>query len=236
MSNTDQNKDLSWRNRLDMLDSIPGEVMPVSIAWEKLHGRLREKKESKRSYWYWAAAVFFISLISGLVLMNAGNKKQGAFVQQNIKERSPLINNVTTGLPSKIAGPETNAEKENINNITAVNKSRESKTDSNEMATNNKPTHSSPQIIITTDPAITIVNSFPVIDSTSIVVVPKKKLRVVHLNEIYDTGKTNIAETDNTNNGFRRFIRHYNKDVSVGNPAPSNPREHILIKNLNAQN
>src|SRR5262244_4018272 len=65
MSNENPSNTPHWRDKLDDLDHLPGSTFSRDAAWDKLHGRLRGNKKSKKIVWYWiAAACFLFGLVS----------------------------------------------------------------------------------------------------------------------------------------------------------------------------
>lgn len=51
------NEFFHWKNKLDELDRLPGELLnDKTVSWNKLHNRLREKPRNNKIMWYWVAA------------------------------------------------------------------------------------------------------------------------------------------------------------------------------------
>ena len=65
MSNENPNNTSPWRNKLDELEHSPGSAFNRDAAWDKLYGRLRGNKKSKKISWYWIAAA---CLLFGLMI------------------------------------------------------------------------------------------------------------------------------------------------------------------------
>ena len=65
MSNENPNNTPQWRSKLDELEHFPGAAFNSDGAWDKLYGRLRGKKKSKKILWYWIAAA---CLLFGLAI------------------------------------------------------------------------------------------------------------------------------------------------------------------------
>jgi len=234
MSNKDQNSNHSWQQRLDELDSIPGEPMQdKKPVWEKLQVRLETRPARRKKFFYWAAAAAII-LISLIPWIGSDEQADGIKqAQQNDSKNNPgsltnkQQNNTTvestaatiTIQPKKIitATPAT----KKIKIIPVVEKGNQTVFEN----PNEKPTAQ-----------ISIISSVPVVDTVkNIAVVAKKKLPVVHINELGNGNRltTNNSALDN----FKRFIRPSNKDVSIETPANSRFNgDHIIIKNVNPQN
>ena len=65
MSNENPNNTPQWRNKLDELEHLPGSAFNSDAAWDKLYGRLRGNRKSKKISWYWIAAA---CLLFGLMI------------------------------------------------------------------------------------------------------------------------------------------------------------------------
>ena len=91
-----QNDFLGWRNKLDALDSLPGEAfVEKKEAWEKLQARMQKKPRSSKAIWYWAAAAAILLVMMLPVLMNSNkeNETQGisAATEQPKKLSTPVL-------------------------------------------------------------------------------------------------------------------------------------------------
>ena len=188
MSDEKPNKDFHWRNKLEELDSFPGETFNKEAAWEKLHGRIQEESRKKNTVWYWAAAACVtLAVLSPWFF---ANEKENELVKGNSVQKqtqSPSSHLVTksnndsaaamTSLPNEKKLPAFSVEKSNkINShvnhkITPVERVA-GKTGREEYMvqkiTNNA--------VVPVSTAINIVAILP----------EKKKLRVVHINELGD--------------------------------------------------
>ncbi|MEO6316162.1 MAG: hypothetical protein ABIU63_09450 [Chitinophagaceae bacterium] len=92
MANEKQTDGLHWVNKLDQLDSLPGASMPdKNSSWERLHGRLHEKRRRKNHGWYWAAACFL--LLSAWPLL-VKIKKQPVSLQNLVEQRQVPIQSI----------------------------------------------------------------------------------------------------------------------------------------------
>lgn len=60
MLNESQNNLSYWKNKLETLDSLQEETFDKAAAWEKLDERLNEKHPGKKAAWYWAAAACLV--------------------------------------------------------------------------------------------------------------------------------------------------------------------------------
>ncbi len=71
---------LNWKNKLDDVDGLSGEILPdKNAAWKKLHHRLQPKRSRINALWYWAAAASILLAI--IISILPQNKKQDEFVK-----------------------------------------------------------------------------------------------------------------------------------------------------------
>ena len=81
MTNEKPNNNINWKNKLEELESSAGEVFNKEASWEKLYPRLHAKPNNKKIIWYWAAAAcLLIAILSPWFL---SNKKENDFVKNN---------------------------------------------------------------------------------------------------------------------------------------------------------
>ncbi|HYM94972.1 MAG TPA: hypothetical protein VET23_12580 [Chitinophagaceae bacterium] len=187
MSDKIPDKNIHWRNKLDNLEQLPGEMFNKELAWDKLHYRMQGNKGDKKIWWHWmaAACLLFALLIIGL----------------NYPKNNPQIsNNETTITASKRTGNSvsTNVEKiggQNIktglrtyaNAVTVINKSHQTNRTVIPAETINK-TSSNDTVSIrmnveTGNIILQTINTTPM---TAMTFPAKKKLKVVHINELGD--------------------------------------------------
>lgn len=186
MPNENPNNDFHWKSKLEDLESLPGEKFNKDAAWDKLHMRMQGKRCNKKAVWYWAAAACLLfailtpwflsknnentlvknnqeqqkiqSLPSGLVPTN--REDSIAFIQTIPAENNSPVNFVEN--PKKIFIPASHKAlaAENV----AIKKDKED----------------------FLEPVIIKEAAAPVDTQISIVIIvpEKKKLRVVHINEL----------------------------------------------------
>ncbi len=183
MLNEDLNN-LHWKNKLEDADGLSAETLSDKNAtWEKLHNRLRENSKPKKVVWYWAAAAcLLMAVVIPLMLVH---KNENTVVKNNIqknkrskselKQAKPLKNGATAAI-STGTGEKKRTIKikiKNYNNTIADTNKEPSETNNNNQITANK-----------------IILSVPSTDSivvtTAGIMHAKKKLKVVHINEIGD--------------------------------------------------
>jgi hypothetical protein len=186
MSNENPNNTPQWRQKLDELEHLPGSAFNRDAAWGKLYGRLRGNRKSKKIYWYWIAAA---CLLFGLMITLLNYHKGPA--QSTNKE-------TVMKQPGKIKNPVLKVEE--------VNKSENGNSaeliKDKIVATANKPIQRNRRIVNTEfltkvhpdDVAISYPEKEPLakplqiinINPTAAVRPQKKKLNVVHINELGD--------------------------------------------------
>ena len=184
MSTEDPNKNFHWLNKLERLEYLPGETFNKDSAWNRLHGRLRGKRNNKKNLWYgMAAACLLLALMISFMNNNKGDQKSSSS-QANLKQ--PKTTNVSNPIADK------NKRTENINTdlpvkekiVTVSKRSGQIKHsmiyDEADSKVRLNDIHSQ------TGPAI---KTIPILDTNStisIVLPAKKKLKVVHINELGD--------------------------------------------------
>jgi predicted ThiF/HesA family dinucleotide-utilizing enzyme len=215
----------TWRTLLDDPEHFAGEtIRDKNVAWEKLYSRLHEKSRGKFVGWYWAAASILILITSGLLLVvNTGTRqgiaakgrssvrKQAAIVTQKKEDVQPKENNYAQLKPRQ-------------KNHLIVEERRKIRADALQPVNNHL-------ILDSVNQQMTeLIGSRPVaidtIKTIATAAAPKKKLRVVHINE---TGQP--AEEPMVNNRFSdthvfgfKILIHDNYD-----PINNNFSNNILI-------
>ncbi len=235
MSNENLND--HWINKLEDVSRLSGETfIDKNAAWEKLHSRLLQKPQRINALWFWAAAACF--LLALIIPANTFNKKQEGLVQ-NV----PL-----QILPKKITATEILILKENA--VAKISTSLIEKKEIPEpsIKSNNKKAHANDlmkieQILsatISDQPDIQkklptlnppIINT-PV-ETTFTLATVKKKLEVVHINELSDPGEeaSNIARYYERRSFKLKLI---NKEVYTSSALPVKYTGFNILKLKNA--
>ncbi len=190
MINEKPNNNSDWINKLGNLEGLAGEKFDKEVSWEKLHSRLQSNPKSKRIVWYWmaAACLFFAFFISFFV----SNKEEVDSVKNNLAKKKinslspqdiPRINRDTSSIIYSLSIK----NKTTANSIKERNKIIRHKTLSTQIIQDKKEEIAIKEInikaVIPVDTAINIVANLP----------GKKKLKVVHINELGDP----VAESPN---------------------------------------
>jgi hypothetical protein len=185
MINEEQNKGFHWKNKLDELENVPGKSFNKEASWNKLHSRLSGNVGKKKVVWYWAAAsiLFFVIIFPFLVSRTTVEPKV-------VKIKKPAINHNEI-----ILKPATDDKNNIVRNDVSVSPEKE-----RGIALMNQKTHLTIVNAVTKKIGIsesggndltaqTILNSLQPIDTFSNIAIhlpQKKKLQVVHINELGD--------------------------------------------------
>lgn len=203
-------KQTDIKEKLEAMECLPGEAFEKDAAWEKLHRRLQVKPRSKRVIWYWAAAACLLPLL--VLLWITINKKEPALakvtkqqhtttpviqlplVQKEIMS-SPLMVSTIKNKPLKNIAPEVHKIPANKNNNIKTDKPPAANTTVEtipDIATNIAP------------PTATDTN----ISMATIAALPiaKKKLRVVHINELDASPEPSLTIKSNHRQSDFKFL------------------------------
>ncbi len=170
-----------WKQKLDGLTGLPGEAAPdCNAAWEKLRDRLQVKPHRNKAVWYWAAAVLLLACIIPLLMPG---KKDINLVQRIPEPQNKIVPPVQIPVPARetVVAP-VQAEKRKVHiytpkvrSGTALQTVKHDET-VKALAANG---------IVKETPAPVNTGTIPDTISDMATVVPvKKKLTVVHINEL----------------------------------------------------
>jgi len=233
MINEKANSNSDWKNKLDELESLAAEKFNKEASWEKLHALLESKSKNKKIIWYWlAAACLFFALFISFFLSN--NKKtvlaKNNFVEKKINSSSaqhvPMINKNTSSVISSLSTKNKIAV-HSIKDIDKINTSINHKIIRTEIVQNKKEENIMREFdnnaVIPVDTAISIVANLP----------QKKKLKVVHINELGDpvSESPNVARSSEHHSFEFKLI---NQEVYTGSPDNSHMAGFNIFKTKNA--
>lgn len=240
MSNENPNNTSGWRNKLNELEHLPGSAFNTDAAWDKLHGRLQGNKKNKKTAWYWIAAA---CLLVGLMITIL-----------NYQKSIPWSTNKETTMDQskKTNKPVLKVEKNDKNkNEIKDEKVRNAEPVKNHIAfISNKPIQKNRHIFYTervTKVHDDIVLNYPQQDpivkplqiiknnSTAAMTPPKKKLNVVHINELGDPVITSSDVTRIEDMHSFKF-KFGNGEVFSNSPIASKPSGLITLKTKTASN
>ncbi len=92
--------DFHWKNKLEDAESLSGETLTdTNAAWEKLHARLSEKPRRIRAVWYWAAAACLLLAI--IIPMMTATKKQPGLAKNNTEQTQPKKSTAPEAAPQR---------------------------------------------------------------------------------------------------------------------------------------
>ncbi|MEP6615808.1 MAG: hypothetical protein ABJA57_04485 [Ginsengibacter sp.] len=177
---------MNWRNKLEDVDGLSSEVVSdKNIAWEKLYSRIQQKtvRMNSRVWYQLAVACIIAAIIIPFLMIDKNPAKQ--------------IRNNPIGQSQKTAPPDFSLTtvNENTSQFPLNNKKQAHQLPLKNNVVNKK--HRSPRIektAIATSVPVLEENTIPVtsfsspILSTSTVAQVKKKLPVVHINELGISG------------------------------------------------
>ena len=193
MTNGKPNNNDNWINKLDELENIQGAALDKEASWKKLHERLYSKSNRRKVIWYWlAAACLFFALLISLFI---SHKKENVLVNNDLrtgKSDSPVVQNMsiinkdTTSIISSLSNKKGLPGK-SIHEINKTKASNHPNTTGSEIVQSKIEIGITQQLansaVTPVDTVISLVANMPV----------KKKLIVVHVNELGDP----VAESPN---------------------------------------
>jgi hypothetical protein len=222
MSNEDPNNTPRWRNKLDDLEHLPGSAFNRDAAWDKLYGRFHGNKKSKKISWYWiAAACLLLGLM--ITILNYQKITSRASTKETVIKQSKEIKK-----PVLKVEEENNVELIKNKIVTTSNKpiQRNRHIIQTEIVTNAQPGN----VVINYPEKEPLVKPLHIIaNSTTAVLPPKKKLNVVHINELGDpvietSDITRIADM----HSFQ--LKFGNGEVLSNSPIASKSSGIIILK------
>lgn len=186
---------LPWRNNLEDADGLSAEILPdKNAAWEKLQSRLGEKIKPKKFITYWAAAAcLLLAILVPLILVY---KKENNIVKNNtrtletskpaVEQMQPLKAGTVAVIHSVPATKKRAAKVELKNNNDTIAVTNTKRSETNIQIADNE-----------------VISPLPFADSSFIANVvtvhPKKKLKVVHINELGEPAEELPGTEHNTN-------------------------------------
>jgi hypothetical protein len=229
MSNEDPNNTPRWRNKLDDLEHLPGSAFNRDATWDKLYGRFQGNKKSKKIFWYWIAAACLLLGLMITILNYQQTTPQASAKETAIKQAKEIKKPV-------LKAEEVN-KNENENNLELIKNKI--------VTTSNKPIQRNRHIMHTgivtkVQPGNVVINypeKEPLVkplqiintNSTTAILPPKKKLNVVHINELGDP----VIETSDITRipDMHSFqLKFGNGEVLSNSPIASKSSGLIILK------
>jgi len=179
------NESFYWKNKLEAADSLP--VMAATekdAMWNKLHNRLQEKPVGKKAVWYWMAAGLLPLIVIALTMVNNTNH---IFVSDAVQQKK------TTNAAPALLQP---VSKELVRLSVSAPAEIKYRVTSIVEKTNSKIPHDTIKVSATVTTVTkmpesssteTVMNNLQPVDTAAICntnIVTKKKLPVVHINEL----------------------------------------------------
>ena len=154
----------SWINELDDLAGLPGDApFDRTVAWDRLHQRLDEKKDKKKGIWYWAAACLFLAVMV-LVLLKQEQKVHVQSPVPDVKETPVIVKNPTVPVP--------------------VTEPRETPVKKKPALVRIKKSTAISDVTVILPPVIKIIPHTDTVQAKTAVAAAPQKMRVVHINEV----------------------------------------------------
>lgn len=219
------NESLHWKNRLDDLDHLPGEQIPEkNSGWKKLHNRLQEKPRIKIIRWYLTAAACLL-LIVGIPWLTINEKDNN--LAKNRAQLKPGNSSITT-IPSTgntIISP-LQTQTENKLSVTAKAKTKQQYQRVYKSIEIDKPVVNKSKVPISINSELYNISINPDTIAFVTAVPVKKKLRVVHINELNKLVEHSQFARSNTLPAFR--IKSLNDDASSVFVVSRNSSDNII--------
>jgi hypothetical protein len=235
MSNERPDDASQWINKLG--DPDPSAAEPwegKNAAWETLYSRLHEKPRRKIPAWYWAAAACLL-LILYIPVKRAirGSQTRGQGEQILAKEPGAAKEMEAENLPGTKGEPGGKGERTlTIRTPVAIGRKQVSAGRKPMVKEEIRPASTASASVVVT------ANNLPAADTLTIaaLIVPpaKKKLRVVHINELSESGEqNNLAMNPESHPPTQGIVAWANTPV-IQRPIRNNqiftgnPRKHFL--------
>jgi hypothetical protein len=225
----DRPNNIDWKNKLGELESSASDVFNKEASWSKLHIRLQTRQKNKKAIWYWlAAACLFFALVISFFLTN---KKENVLVKNNPEQKNinsssfqhvPIVHKDTSAIISSSL-IENKIPVHSINDIEKVNTVLNHKIIRTEIVQDKKEENITRELInnavMPVDTAIGVAIKLP----------EKKKLKVVHINELGEPAE--ISPDVARNSIIRSFqFKFAGEEVYSNHPEKSNTSGFTILK------
>ena len=162
---------------LDELEGLPGETTAdKTVLWAKLESRLQKKPQRAKAIWYWAAAGLFLCAIVPFLLSDNKNRVDEPIVVNNISKSLEQTKRTIAIESIKLNATEIKLPQV-VKNIPSSNNSSPVVKEKQYSFVSKSPL-----------PIELIAQDYSPIDidtvASSLAVIPKKKISVVHINEL----------------------------------------------------
>ncbi len=228
MPNENPNNDFHWKNKLESLESLPGERLDKEASWEKLHSRLRKSRNGKRALWYWAAAAcLLLALLTPWFLLN---KKEGVLVKNSggqQKNQIPPAHLIPGGNKDSIAFISAISIEKEMPVSTIKKKNRiNALVNHGTLTIENVAVQKNSEEFIKPEVPDNVIPSLDTQVSIIAIVPEKKKLPVVHINELGDPVEELSVARKTERHSFQ--MKFANQEVFV-NPSITSAKTGFTI-------
>jgi hypothetical protein len=216
-----------WSSQMDNLPLQEGSSFDKEAMWERLHQRMQGKEEKKKliTWFWWVGASVAASFVLFFLLPGKHTKQE---FKPTIATKQKQTNQVPGVKEEKIVSEEkintAVLDKKNIQPVPLVRKDKKKEEEP----------ENSMEELLSEYKEVSVVTPVPIDTiTTAVVVSPKKKLKVIHNNElggltIQPVEKNNVAA--NNNSFFPGFHKPVNniEDYSDDTMSKKKPRRPIL--------
>jgi len=188
MINEDPNNGFHWKNKLDELEILPGETFNKEMVWNKVHDRLHRKSGKKKTVWYWAAAAILLFLLIIPLLTLHKSEPQVVKTETIVKQSNEIIKPGSTDDENYTVKSINNGTTSKDKTITVENKlNQKNHIDITYDVSGKIRFKDSASIIqFATETNTKSLQPIDTFSNIAITIPPKKKLKVVHINELGD--------------------------------------------------
>lgn len=236
MLNENLNNTPNWKQKLETADSFPGEaVYNKKAAWEKLHARLGGKTRRKKPVWYWmAAACITFALIIPLVYSIRNNQQQ---TTSTVKEKQVLVETSPTttiekkdSVPVRSVSIDINQKKSSVISHQALAKMNDgSKEKKLRLTYTVSPKNLIPEM------ESNFITPIDTLSSLATIQPEKKKLKVVHINELGEPAQTLPDLLRNSDKHTFQF-KIASQEIYINPATASNTNGFTILKIKPSQN
>ncbi|MDQ2862896.1 MAG: hypothetical protein M3R50_04445 [Bacteroidota bacterium] len=230
MSDEKAGNNFQWKNKLEDLESLPGEIFNKEATWDKLHERMQGNQSNKKFVWYWiAAACLFFALFISFFL---SNKKENVLVKNNSAKNKlsasftlPVITKDTVAIISSLP-LEKKMPASPVENYTKINLFLAGKITKPKIVPDKKEEFVEHTMIstaaVSVDTLLSVVSNLP----------EKKKLKVVHINELgYPVSEPPVVARNTEYHSFQ--LKLLDQEIYTGSPSANTTRLKIFTtKNI----
>jgi hypothetical protein len=233
MSNENPN-DFHWKNKLEDVSSLQEETLTDKNAvWEKLYSRLGQRPRRARGLWYLAAACLLLMVMIPVMMTTKNNNSLVKNNPAQIESKKEIVPEILSSKETALTDAPSPIIKKNKITGKLIRTSYE-KISSNDIAKKTQTVTANSNVQKDTQPTL-LLSLTNAIDSskTTLAIAPvKKKLKVVHINELGDP----VEEAPKTKSyEYHAFqFKLINKQVDTYSSLPVNNTGFNILKLKNA--